>query len=180
MKKIILILLAAIAVIAVRAQKKEAPYHLKESRDKMMAEKLKFSEEQRQKAKTINDDFRKKMAELKQKEDITVKEWRNQMMELNRKHRDDLKGLLNSEQKAQLEKMKLERKKIADIDEKARMEKMKTIRGDRSTDMLKKREELRSLMQQRNQNMKSILTEEQQKKMQELRKQAPGKRRVLS
>ena len=33
-----------------------------------------------------------------------VKEWRNQMTELNKKHQEDMSALLSKEQKAQIEK----------------------------------------------------------------------------
>src|SRR4026208_1967857 len=125
MKKILVLALALTTIISVQAQEKRAPFQRKEFRDKMLTEKLKFSEEQKEKAKTLNEDYRKKLTELRKKEDITVKDWRNQMMELNKKRREDMRGLLTNDQKEQVEKIKLERKKIADIDNNARMEKMK-------------------------------------------------------
>ena len=45
---------------------------------------------------------------------------------------------------------------------------------------MKKREEMKALMQKRNENMKSVLNEEQMKKMQEMRKTMQRKRRVVS
>ena len=59
-------------------------------------------------------------------------------------------------------------------------EKMKTIHENKSQDMMKKREEMKILMQKNKENMRSILNEEQYKKMQEMRKSMPRKRRVLS
>ena len=116
-----------------------------------------------------------------------------------------MKGLLSNEQKEQIEKMKIERKKMAEIDANARMEKMKLqldlnneqteklkkqriemlekmkgIRENKSIDEMKKREEMKLLMEKRKENMKSILTEEQLKKMQELNKSMHHKRKVLS
>jgi hypothetical protein len=153
----------------------------------------------------LNEDYRKKMDALRKKDDILVKDWRNQMMELNKKHREDMQNLLSKEQKAQIEKMKLDRKKIAEIDANARiekmkvqldlnndqvenikkqhsemLEKMKVIQENKSLDQMKKREEMKVLMQKNKENMRSILNEEQYKKMQEMRKSMPRKRRVLS
>ena len=116
-----------------------------------------------------------------------------------------MSALLSNEQQAQIEKMKVERKKIAEIDANARMEKMKlrldlsndqmeklkkqrteslekmkVIRENRSQDMMKKRVEMKALMQKRNENMRSILNEVQIKKMKEMKKSVPRKRRVLS
>jgi hypothetical protein len=186
--------------ISIQAQKKEATLPDKQFRDKMMAEKLKLSEEQRQQAKKLTEDYRKKRDELRKKDDMIVRDWRSQMMDLNRKHREEMRGLLTDAQRGQLEKMK-----IAEIDATARMEKMKllldlndvqieklkkqrtemlgkmkTIRDDPAKDNLKKREEIKTLLEKRKENMKSILTEEQMKKMQEMRKPMPRHRRVLS
>ena len=197
-------MLAMVTIVAVKAQK-ESIREQRSYRDKMMAEKIKLSDEQKQKARTLNEDYRKKMDELRKKDDILVKDWKNQMTELNKKHREDMSALLSQEQKAQIEKMKVERKKIAEINGNARMEKMKihldlsndqmekmkkqrgetlekmkSIRENKSLDMMKKREEMKTLMQERNENMKSILNEEQMKKMKEIRKTTPRKRRVVS
>jgi hypothetical protein len=145
------------------------------------------------------------MDELRKKDDILVKDWRNQMIELNKKHKEDMSALLSKEQKEQIEKYKVERKKMAEIDANARMEKMKlrldlsndqmqrikkqrsetlekmkVIRENRSSDMVKKRVEMKALMQNRNESMRSILNEEQFKKMQEMKRSMPRKRRVLS
>lgn len=205
MKKIFLLTLAMVTIVAVQAQKKRVTVERKDFRDKMITQKLKFSDEQKQKAKTLNEDYRKKLTGLRKKDDILVKDWKNQMMELNKKHREDMRGLLSKEQKEQIEKMKIDRKKIAEIDANARMEKMKlrldlnndqmekikkyrgetmekmrSLKKNKSMDMTKKREEIRTLMNKRKETMKSILTEDQLKKMQELRKQMPRKRRVLS
>src|SRR6187431_555736 len=194
MKKIIVMMLSMVTIFVAQAQKEKNPEE-RGHRDKMMAEKLKFSNEQKQKAKALNEDYRKKMDELRKKDDILIKDWRNQMMELNKKHKEDMSALLSKEQKAQMEKYKVERKKMAEIDAIARMEKMKlrldlsndqmerikkqrteslekmkVIRENRSQDMMRKRVEMKSIMQKRNENMRSILNEEQYKKMQEMRK----------
>src|SRR6187551_1172634 len=124
MKKIIVFMLAMVTIVAVQAQK-ERVTEQRGYRDKMMTEKIKLSEEQKQKAKALNEDYRKKIDELRKKDDILVKDWRNQMMELNKKHKEEMSALLSKEQKEQIEKMKVERKKIAEIDANARMEKMK-------------------------------------------------------
>ena len=198
-------MLAMVTIVAVQAQEKRIQEPRKDYRDKRMAEKIQLSDEQKQKAKALNEDYRKKMNELRKRDDILVKDWRNQMTELNKKHREDMSSLLSKEQKAQIEKLKVERKKMAEINANARMEKMKLrldlsndqmerikkqrtetldkmklIRENRSQDMMKKRVEMKALMQKRNENMRSILNEEQMKKMQEMRKTMPRKRRVLS
>ncbi len=205
MKKIFVFILAMATLTTLQAQQKKITGRQK---DNVIAEKIRLSEEQRQKAKSLNEDFRKKMSELRKKDDITVKEWRNQMMDLNKKHRESMKDLLTKEQKEQIEKNKIERRKIAEINSKARMEKMKirldvneqqaeklkqqrsemigkmkAIKENKVWDDQKKREEIRTLMEKRKENVRSILTEEQVKKikeMKEIRKPMHKKRRVLS
>ena len=137
MKKIIVLMLAMVTIVAAQAQKEKIPEQQRDHRDKMMAEKLQLSDEQKQKAKALNEDYRKKMDELRKKDDILVKDWRNQMMELNKKHREDMQNLLSKEQKTQLEKSKVERKKMVEIDANARMEKMK-LQLDLSNDQMEK------------------------------------------
>ena len=136
-------MLAMVMIVAARSQEKRIPDQRKDYRDKVLAEKLKFSDEQKQKAKALNEDYRKKMDELRKKDDILVKDWRNQMMELNKKHRDDMSALLSKEQKAQIEKMKMDRKKITDINANARIEKMK-IHLDLNNDQVEKIKKQRS------------------------------------
>src|SRR5688572_23830131 len=116
MKKIFVFVLAMVAILTSQAQKKDPMAGKREFRDKMVAEKLKLSEEQKQKAKKLNEDYRKELTELRKKDDLVVKEWRSRMMELNKKHREDMRGLLTNQQKEQMEKMKMERKKVAGID----------------------------------------------------------------
>ena len=66
MKKIIVLMLAMVTIIAAQAQKERTPDQ-RGYRDKMMAEKIKLSDEQKQKAKALNEDYRKKMDELKKR-----------------------------------------------------------------------------------------------------------------
>src|SRR5580765_3700634 len=137
MKRIIVLMLAMVTIVAAHAQKERMPEQQRDHRDKMMAEKLQLSDEQKQKAKALNEDYRKKMDELRKKDDILVKDWRNQMTELNKKHKEDMSALLNKEQKEQIEKYKVERKKMAEIDANARMEKMK-LRLDLNNEQVEK------------------------------------------
>jgi hypothetical protein len=202
MKKIIVLCLAMATLATTHAQKKRLH---EGNRDQLLVEKLKFTDEQREKAKRMNEEFRKNMTELRKKDDITVKEWKSQMSALNKKRHEDMRNLLSKEQKMQMEKLKTDKRKIAGINANARMEKMKLrldlndeqvaklkkqrseitekmkgLHENKSMDMMKKREEMKMLMKERKENMRSILTEEQMKKMQEMRKSTHKKRRVLS
>jgi hypothetical protein len=212
MKKILVTILAFATLAIVQAQEKKLPgegkrpglqRHLQQKH--LQAEKLKLSDDQKQKAKTLNEDFRKKMMDLRKKDDITVKEWKKQMDDLRKKHHEEMQSLLTKEQKDRIVKMKEERKKMAEIDANARMEKMKlrlqlsneqaekmkkqrselqqkikALHENKSLNMQQKREEMKKLMENQKQEMKSILNEEQLKKMQELKKHGPRKPGNLS
>ena len=54
-------MLAMVTIVTAQAQEKRIPDQRKDYRDKVLAEKLKFSDEQKQKAKVLNEDYRKKM-----------------------------------------------------------------------------------------------------------------------
>ena len=74
----------------------------------MMSQQLNLSEEQKNKYKELNEEFRKNMMELRRQDDITVKEWKNRMTDLHMKHRTDIQSLLTQGQKNRMEKMKVE------------------------------------------------------------------------
>ena len=136
--------------------------------------------------------FRKQMEELTKNENITVKEQRTRMENLRKEQRSKMQSILTPDQKAQVEKMKSDRKAMNEVDAKARAEKMKirlglsdeqsakmelnrkemagkmkAIRENKSLSEEKKREAMHELMKTQKESMKSILTEEQQKKMKE-------------
>jgi hypothetical protein len=203
MKKIALsLLIATMAVVTLQAQDTN-PYQHKMHKGHdfgMMAEKLNFSEDQKASMKKINEDFHAQMDELKKNDNITVKEWKSRMETLRKGHQAKMQGLLTNDQKAQLEKMKTEGQAMHEADAKARMEKMKiklgltddqvaklntsrsdmmgkmkALRENNSLDEGSKREQMKELMKQQKENMKSILTEEQLKKWQEAKKEGHGK-----
>src|SRR5688572_26200602 len=107
MKKIFVFVLAMVGILTSEAQKKDPIAGKREFREKMVAEKLKLSEEQKQKAKKLNEDYRKELSELRKKDDLVVKEWRSRMMELNKKHREDMRGLLTNQQKERSEERRV-------------------------------------------------------------------------
>lgn len=206
MKKIVLsLLIISMAAVTTQAQDMRPRKHnMQRDRHVMMAEKLNFSEDQKAKMKTMNEEFRTKMMDSRKNDNITVKEWKGRMETLRKDHKTKMEGLLTGEQKAQIEKMKTERKAMRDIDAKARMgkmkirlglsdeqaskfsknhsemeEKMKALRENKTLDGEKKREQMEELMKEQKEKMKSILTEEQMKKLQERKGQRPPKRKVI-
>lgn len=214
MKKIILSALIMSLTMAVKAQ--EIPERRMERPMKhgmhkghprmpgMLMQKLNLTEDQKAKFKTQHESFRKQMEELKKNDNITVKEWKSRMEALHKDNKTKLDGILTTEQRAQIEKMKEEQKAMREVDAKARMEKMKihlgltdeqaekmkknreemaqkmkSLREDEKMDADKKKGKIKELMKEQKEKMKSILTEEQMKKMQEDRKPGPGKRQVI-
>ena len=159
-----------------------------------MFEKLNLTQDQKDQMKSLNDDFRKQMQELKKNEDITVKDWNTRKETLSKNHREKIQNLLTNEQKLQLKKIKQEQRTNHEAFSKARMEKMserlnlnkeqkeklgslrsgmsekiKTIRSNESLSQEQKKDQVKELMKAQKEEMKSILTDEQFKKMQEMK-----------
>ena len=132
------------------------------------------------------------MEELKKNDNITVKEWKSKAEALRKEHKANTDNILTADQKAQLKKMKEEGKaKHEQMDKqrgekmkerlgltddqsakmeanrKAMGEKMKAIRENKSLSDEQKKEQMKELFKKQQDNMKSILTEEQLKKMKE-------------
>jgi Spy/CpxP family protein refolding chaperone len=171
----------------------------KHHRHGMDMKKLNLTEDQKEQFKLQRETFKKQMEELKKDENITVKEWKSRMETLRKENKAKMDGILTSEQKAQLEKSKTEQKakmetmgkergekmKAAlglsaeqsaklEANRKETSEKMKSIREDKSLSDEQKKEQVKELMKGNKEKMKTILTEEQLKKMQEMRQQKPG------
>ena len=155
-------------------------------------DQLNLSEEQKQKVKSLREETRKQIEELKKDENMTVKDWRDKREAIRKDHREKIQSLLTTEQKAQLEKSKMERRVEVEESAKARIEKMKqdlklseeqsaklqssrdllrqkmqALREDQSISDEAKKEQMKELMKQRKENLRSILTDEQWKKLQE-------------
>jgi len=154
-----------------------------------------MTEDQKTKMKSLHESFRKEMSELKKNDNITVKEWKSKREALVKKHHDATQNIYTPEQKAQIEKMKLERKSKAAAFEKNRMEKMKTELGltneqvekfnklhestraqmktifdNAQLDKTQKREQMQAIMKKNKEELNSIYTDEQKKKLEEKRK----------
>lgn len=204
MKKIFAgLVVLAMTVTIIQAQDPQRKMDRMKQGRGMMHQHSDLTVEQKQKFKALNEDFRKKMTDLRKQDEITVKEMRSRMADLQKKHHTEMQNVFSAEQKARMDKMKMERRQLSEIDAKARMEKMKlqlslsdeqtaklnnqrkemldkmkTIHENHSMAMMEKREEMRSLMEKRKETMQSILTDEQKKKMQEMRMRQhrkPGK-----
>ena len=202
MKKIMIgavVLMLAAGTVQAQDNRQIHKKHHRHQHGKMF-EKLNFTQEQKGQMKSINDDFRKQMQELKKNDGITVKEWKSRKESLSKNHREQIQNLLTNDQKVQLEKIKQGQKSNREAYSKARMEKMserlnlnkeqkeklgslrsgmsekiKTIRSNESLSQEQKKDQVKELMKTQKEEMKSILTDEQFKKMQEMKSHHGGK-----
>ena len=127
MKRIILSVLVAAAVVTTSMaqdipERKRPGHEMKRKHHRGGDEfkNLNLSEDQKAQFKALHEENRKQMAELKKNDNITVKEWNGKKDALRKEHREKMQSLLTTEQKAQLEKSKLERKAKMEERSKAR------------------------------------------------------------
>jgi Spy/CpxP family protein refolding chaperone len=159
-------------------------------------QQLNLTDEQKTEMKTINDDFKNQMADLKKNEDkITVTEWKSKMSTMRKDHHEKVQNVLTSEQKASLKKMmqehkgagrkhgahKLERMKkdlnLTDDQVTAlkknhedMAQKFKALRDDKSLTEDQKKVEMKKFRDQQHESLKSILSEEQLQKLEQQKK----------
>lgn len=170
-----------------------AGHHKHRRPEGMDFRQLNLTEAQKTQMKTQREEFRKKMEDLKKNDNITVKEWKSRMENLRREQKAGMENILTRDQKSQLEKMKAEKKSMHELkmkqgaermklrlgltdEQSARIEKsrketgekIRSIRENKSLSDEAKREQIRETMKKQQENMKSVLTEEQRKKMKEM------------
>ncbi len=205
MKRIIFFLaIASLAVAAPAQDLKHRQHQRMKGHNGMALQQLNLTDDQKAKFRSQNEEFRKKMEKLRKNDNITVKEWRNKMETLRKDHQMKMKELLTVDQKLRIEKMKTELKAMREIDAKARTEKMKfrlglsdeqavlmnksrtemadkmkALRENMNLNIEMKRDRMKELMKQHKEKTRSILTEEQLKKLKELRGIRPPYRRVI-
>ena len=156
---------------------------------------LNLTEDQKARLKSLQEENRQQMAEIKKNDNITVKESKSKMEAQRKEHRAKVQSLLTDEQKAQLEKSRQERnaksqERSHTSPDSYRVEKMKTdlglsdeqygklnsnreavegkmkaLRDEKSLNDENKKEQVKELRNKQKEDMKSILTEEQLKKM---------------
>jgi Spy/CpxP family protein refolding chaperone len=195
-------LVLAVASLSVHAQDQPDRKHQKHKgrHHKEAFHQLNLTEDQKAKFKTLHQDFRKDMQELKKNDNITVKEWNSRKENLHKAHRTQMQGVLTTEQKAQLEKVKKDRHASRKAGHEARSEKMKTRLGlsseqvekmkqsrsdmaaqmkalheNKSLNEDQKKEQVKELRKKQKESFRSILTEEQLKKLHEKQKRGPAK-----
>lgn len=202
MKKVLIPLIALFALsfnaIAQNKMGKKG-YHQKHEKG-MMAKQLNFSDAQKAQAKTIHSDSRKQMQELNKQENITVKEMRSRKAAIQKQTKTKMDGLLTAEQKTK--KAEIQKERMAKHEEQyvKRMDKMKTnlsltdeqvskLKAQRSTMQAKaekiknneslsqeqKKEQIITLKAEAKEQHNKILTPEQLKKKEEMKKNRNGR-----
>lgn len=166
-----------------------------------MYKKLNLTDDQKAQMKAANEDFRKQLTTLKSNNSITMGDYKTQEAALRKSHREKINSILTDDQKKQLadqrqaarkhmqkaaaanlDKMKqnlnLSDDQVAKIKaQRADLHtKMKAIREDASLQPDQKKAQVKELVAQQKEQLKSILTPEQQTKLDSLRKTHMGHR----
>lgn len=194
MKKIALFICLIAFLAQVNAQpiknKLEQAKHKKE-----LVKNLNLTQEQQAKAKEINEKFKQQVKELKANDNLTLGQYKQKVTALKTERKSAFEAMLTANQKAQLVNQKLqlkqERKAVAKAhfdkikselqltkDQEARLrEKHKEIRQQatviKSNNALtqeQKRSELKNLRLSQKEYFKTILTQEQLQKFEQLKK----------
>ncbi len=167
----------------------------KHHRGMFMAKELNFSEDQKKQAKANQEEFHKKMKELNSNENITVKEQRDRKAALMKEQKAKMDALLTPEQKAKVEQMKADRKAKGEERFSKHLDKMKSelglsetqvsqlktqresmqsrfkaIKENESLSREQKRDQLMALKSEAKEQHKKILSADQLKKMEEMKK----------
>jgi len=164
--------------------------------DKM--QQLNLTEDQKTELKSINDDYKTQMTDLKKSEDkITVTEWKGKMATIRKDHHEKVQKVLTDEQKASLKKIKHERRSdmrkhggrrsiermkstlnLSDDqvtalkkNHEAMAQKFKVIKEDKNLTEEQKKAEMKEFKKQQHESFKSILSAEQLQKLEQLKKQ---------
>jgi Spy/CpxP family protein refolding chaperone len=205
MKKVLIPLIALLALtVSVNAQDKmgKKGHHHKHQKG-MMAKELNFTDAQKAQAKAINEDSRKKMQELNKNESITVKEQRDRRAAIQKERKTKMDGLLTAEQKTKMAQLKAERKVKKEEGYAKRLDKMKTnlslsdeqvtklknqraatqakaekIKNNESLSREQKKEQMMTLKTEAKDQHNKILTPEQLKKKEEMKKSRGDRSRV--
>lgn len=196
MKKMILSLTALMIAVFSFAQPKQGMHHRPGKNFHLQYEELNLTPDQQAQMKSINEDFHKQMQALNKKEDITVKDQRDQAASLAKSRRQQVEKVLTDSQKQQLAQIKADREKKRDEMAAKRLDrlkenlnlndaqvatikskqaetrsKMKSIAKDDNIARTEKKEQLMALREEMNKSIDNVLTPEQKTKMESLRKE---------
>lgn len=205
MKKILIPLIAIFTLtVTVNAQDKMGKErHHHQHQKEMITKELNFSEAQKNQAKVINEDSRKKMQELNKKESITVKEMRDRKTAILKERKTKMDGLLTAEQKTKMPQLKAEHNAKKEAGYAKRLDRMKTnlnltddqvaklkaqqtanhakaeqIKNNESLSREQKKQQMMALKTEAKDRHNKIFTAEQLKKRDEMKKAHGDKSRA--
>ena len=174
--------------------------HYRHHRGLALSKQLNFSDAQKQQLKTIGQDFHQKMVALNKNENITVKAMRDQRAALVKDQQTAFQNILTPEQKTKLSDLKKQHaakrqemasKRMDKMKEKLSLtedqtakikslndqfrEKIMQTKDNTTMDRSAKKEAFSAMMKQRKEDMRGILTPEQQTKLEEWKKDKMGR-----
>jgi Spy/CpxP family protein refolding chaperone len=189
---------------ATQAQsKQDTSFHHHKNGHAMMMKQLNLTSDQQTQLKSIRGNERQEMKALKAKS-LTTDQLKSQRKELHKKYHDQIQSVFTPSQKDQMKKLQAERKEkggkkngkdfakrrnhfqkelnLTDS-QKDQLTKMRTdmksqmqsIRNDQSLTQDQKKEKVHSLMKERQEKFKSVLTKDQIEKLQSVRKERQAK-----
>ena len=198
MKKISLTLavIAFVTTTALAQQKRDFKHHeMAKHQHGMLMKQLNLSTAQKAQFKTDHQEFKQKMQELNKNESMTVKDFRDRKFALRKEQKSKIDGLLTPEQKTKFAQLKTEQKAKKEGHFAGHLNKMKTQLGltDNQVAQLKSqrddmhlkmksikeneslsreqvRDQVMALKNEAKEQHKKIFTEDQLKKMEELKK----------
>lgn len=184
------------------SQQKHQRHH-RHYHKKMMVKQLNFSEAQKSQAKTINEDYRKKMQDLNKQDNITVKEMRSRKASITKDKKAKMDGLLTADQKSKIQQMKADGKAKREVQYAKHIDKMKTnlnlsdnqvaklkeqrmanqakaekIKSNESLSREQKKEQMMALRTEAKEQHNKIFTSDQLKKMQDMKKSRGGRQQA--
>jgi Spy/CpxP family protein refolding chaperone len=161
---------------------------------------LNLSDAQKQQIKALNEEYKGKMKALKSNDNATVGDVKKQAQALREEQRSKMQNILTAEQKTKLAELKEKRKAEGKAKGEKRFEQMQknlnlsadqsaklkaqneqfktqaeAIKSNSSLSQEQKKEQFKSLMEQRKASTKAILTPAQLEKMKAERKDKKGK-----
>ena len=207
MKKLVLGMMAAIITFSAMAQSADKATESKEfrkggkhARGNGNMEKLNLSTEQKAQMKTLNEDFRQQMQDLKKDGNLSDEQQKQKRITLAKEHQQRVAAILTPQQKEQAKELKKDWKSDRKEDKKDgargdrfdKMSKELNLSADQSSKMAalnaslknsvksikenstltadEKRSQMKDLQKQHSANVQNILTAEQKKQLKSHRK----------
>jgi Spy/CpxP family protein refolding chaperone len=95
--------------------------------NKMAYDKLNLSADQQARMKVVSENFKKQAEELKKQDNLTVAEMKERREALQKEHKAQVEAILTADQKAQMAKMRSERKQKGKVGNKGLKENRDTL-----------------------------------------------------